>query len=50
MPYYEYVFVVLLFIGMSALLANVYGWQSMASSLLLGLVGILMVALRQERA
>lgn len=49
MPYYEYVFVVLLFIGLAALAANVNGYGGMASSLLLGLVGLLMVAIRIEK-
>lgn len=48
MPYYEYVFVVLLFIGVAALGAHAYGMQSITSSLLLGLVGLLMVAIKRE--
>ena len=50
MPYYEYTFVVLLFIGLAALAANLNGYGGIASSLILGLVGLLMVAIRRENA
>lgn len=50
MPYYEYVFVVLIFIGIAALCAHAYGMQTIAGSLLIGLVGLLLVALRRERS
>ena len=49
-PYYEYVFIVLLFVGVAALAANVNGYGGIASSLLLGLVAILMIAIRRETA
>lgn len=48
MPYYEYFFVVLLFIGLAALAAHAYGLQSITSTLILGLIGLLMMAIRRE--
>lgn len=50
MPYYEYVFVVLLFIGLAALASYAYGLPSIGAPLLLGLVGLLMVAIRRENS
>lgn len=50
MPFYEYFFVVLLFIGLAALSANVNGYGGIASSLILGLVGLLLVAIRRENS
>lgn len=50
MPYYEYVFVVLLFIGLASLTANLNGMGGVANTLLIGLVGLLMVAIRKENA
>lgn len=46
--YHEYLFVVLLFSALTALLAISYGWQTVAASTVFAIVGLLMVAIRGE--
>ena len=48
MKYHEYVYCVFLMISMSSLVAMAWGWQHIAGNLTLALIGLLMVAIKQE--
>ena len=48
MNYHEYVYIVLLYFALTALLGLAYGWLNIATGSVIGMCGLLVVSIKKE--